>query len=210
MTTVLTSRAADSLRHRAQEASKHNTSSVLSLAAVLWQTFNNRVAVAGKEVSLHQAWGFNTWFEYVEHELGIHQTTAAAYRKIHEIFFIELSGAWQSELARPISYTKLKVLCRVVTKKNVNSWLKIAAKLSCCQLDVEVDRALGIANAGAIHTFSVPCTASEFNKLRKLVESARESFGDERRGKVLLQMLEEWSTIRARVTKINEAKEEAG
>ncbi len=206
---TLNSKSADSLRQRAVDATSQATKSVVHLSGVLWETYHNDVMVGGLPTPLWEAWGHTTWFEYVEHELGIHQSTAAAYRRIHEIFEIELEGKWDKNLCA--SFTKMKALVRVVTKTNVNSWLKKAAKMGCCQLDEEINNALfGKVRVHAVHTFLTTVTKKELREINKVLAIARESFPEtERRGAVLVKVLEEWNNIHSRTRRAKSVKRSA-
>jgi len=196
---------AESVRRKAQEASWKVTKSVMDLAEALWETYCHDVTVAGEQVPLWSAWGFKSWFDYAERELGIHQTTAAAYRRIHEVFEIDIKDQWDRSLSS--SYTKMRILCRVVTKTNANSWLRKAARLSCCELEDQVLDAIGKGRAGAVHSFATSVTKRELAKINEVLADAREGFEDdeERRGKILVRVLEEWQEIRRRTARAKRA-----
>jgi hypothetical protein len=167
---TLSTADANKLRKQATEAVESNTNSVLLMAIVLWNTYRYNVKVDGIESPLWVAWGHETWLEYVEHELGIHQSTATAFRRIHEVFNIELNGCWERAEFDKFSATKLKALCKVVNKKNVNGWIRRAAKLSCCELDEAIlESQNGGVRADAIHTLAILCTASEQKKMRSII-----------------------------------------
>lgn len=196
---TLTVTNSNSLRKRAIEVTEQNTKSVLQLAEVLWETYTHDVKIGGNVIALWAAWDYSDWFQYVEVELGIHQTTAAIFRRMHEVYNIDLKDSFDSGVMDGISATKLKILTRVVTRKNINAWLRKAAKLSCCGLEEEVDDAVhGSGRPGAIHTLAVTCTKSEQKKARAIINKAMIDLGADRPGKALLQILEEWSQIHSR------------
>ena len=192
---TLNKSTAEAVRRKAQDASGKVTKSVMDLAAALWDTYSNDVTVGGEPMPLWAAWGYESWFDYSERELGIHQTTAAAYRRIHEVFEIDVKDGWDRSLSS--SYTKMRILCRVVTKANANTWLRKAAKLSCCELEEQVLQAVGKSRAGAIHSFAASVTKRELAKINEVLADAREGFeeDEERRGKILVRVLEEWQVI---------------
>ena len=196
---TLTVATSNNLRKRAIEVTEQNTKSVLDLAEVLWETYTHDVKVGGNVIALWAAWDYSDWFQYVEVELGIHQTTAAIYRRMHEVYNIYLKDSFDPGVLSGISATKLKILTRVVNRKNVNAWLRKAAKLSCCGLEEEVDDAVhGTGRPGAIHTLAVLCTKAEQKKMRGILNKAMIDLGADRPGKALIQILEEWSAIHAR------------
>ncbi len=197
---TLSTQDANNLRKKAVEATQQNTSSVLLLAVVLWDTYRFNVKFNGIESSLWEAWGYKTWFEYVEHELGIHQSTAAAFRRIHEVFNIELEGCWEKDIFDQLSATKLRALCKVVNKKNVNGWMRKAVKLSCCALDEAIIASQnGGLRANSVHTLAILCTQSEQKKMREIITRAKDEMGVDRPGKALLRILQEWQQINGRM-----------
>jgi hypothetical protein len=196
---TITSAKAAATRKKAISVMEGNTKSVLLLAEVLWETYAYDVKVNGLLVPLWEAWGHHDWFQYVEVELGIHMTTAAKFRRMHEIYNIDLQDSFEPNAMDGMSATKLTILARVVTKKNVNAWLKKARKLSCCSLDEEVSDALyGTGKIGAVHTLAVLCTKSEQRRVRNIIQQAQTDMGIKRPGKALLTILEEWETIKNR------------
>jgi len=203
---ILKKQSADQLREMAKERSDHTSKSVMMLGEVLWRTYYDKVQIGGMPVSLFEAWGFGSWFEYVERELGIHQTTALHFRKIYTVFAIDLKGAWDPNLI--VSFTKMKLLARVATKANVNSWLKKASKMSCCELEDEVMHELyGHARKGHMHSFLASVTKTELKKIKEILAIAHEDFDQiDRRGELLVKVLEEWQIIHKRTRKVRAAK----
>jgi len=207
--TVLGKAAASALRKAAIEKSEQTTQSVIELAEVLWRTYYDQVNIGGNAIPLWEAWDYKSWYDYVERELGIHQSTAAGFRRIHEVFNVDLAGSWDK--AKTPSYTKLKILARVVTKANVNSWLIKASKLSCCELEDEAMHYLyGRKRSGRLHNFVAYVTKTELRKIKEVIETARGDFEDmDRRGEVLVKVLEEWQNIHKRTRKLRVVKSKA-
>jgi len=207
---TLNAEDAKKLRNQAVEATQSHTNSILLLGIVLWNTFRYNTSFNGLEAPLWEAWGHESWFEYVEHELGIHKSTAVAYRRIHEIFNIELESCWDRAVFDQLSATKLRALCKVVNKKNVNGWMRKAVKFSCCQLDeaIVVSQNGGI-RADAIHTLSILCTKSEQKKMRDIITQAKDDMKLDRPGKALLRILQEWSVSQA-AQEVRNTKKAAG
>lgn len=203
---TLTNASANALRKRAVEVTEQNTKSILALAEVLWETYAHDVKVNGIATELWIAWGHDDWFQYVEVELGIHMSTAAIYRRMHEVYNIELKESFEPGAMDGISATKLKILTRVVTKKNINAWLRKAKGLSCCALEEEVDHAIhGGGKVGAIHTLAVLMTKSEQRRSRRIIQQAMTDMDIRRPGKALLTILEEWENIKNRTSRARSA-----
>jgi hypothetical protein len=84
---------ADTLRQKAVTIVQEETKKILELAAILWETWACDVKVNGLDTPLWTAWDHDSWEQYVEVELGIHMTTASQFRRMHEIYNIELNGS---------------------------------------------------------------------------------------------------------------------
>lgn len=175
------------IRSKAVRSSEQCTSALMVFASALWDTYYNDIIVDGEQIPLWQFWGYKSWYDYCERELGVHQTTASAYRKIHEVFEIELKGSWDKTLL--VSFTKMKALSRVVTKSDVNSWLKKAGKLSCCELEE------AITGKASHKQFTVVVTEKELKEINDIIEAANSAAGGPRRAETLLQILGEWKSM---------------
>jgi hypothetical protein len=198
---TLTSARAKALREKAIAVTEQNTKSVLGLAQVLWETYTHDVKINGEQIPLWSAWGHENWDQYVEVELGIHMTTAANFRRMHEVYSVQLKDSFDLNALDGISATKLKILTRVVSTRNISGWLKKAKKLSCCALEEEVMHAInGGGKVGAIHTLALLVTKSEQKRARQIIDQAMIDMKIERSGKALLTILEEWNTISVRDT----------
>ncbi|MGH6879051.1 MAG: hypothetical protein ACREHV_16960, partial [Rhizomicrobium sp.] len=122
------------------------------------------------------------------------------------IYNIELKDSFEPDAMDGISATKLTILAKVVTKKNLNKWLRKARTLSCCSLDEEVADALyGTGKVGAIHTLAVLCTKAEQKRVRRIIQQAQTDMQIERPGKALLAILEEWELIKNRTKRVRAA-----
>jgi hypothetical protein len=202
----ITTARADSLRQKAIDAVKKDTRSVLELAAVLWETWVHDVKVNGLMVPLWTAWDHDSWEQYVEVELGIHMTTASNFRKMHQVYGIDLVDAIDPEAIDGLSATKLRALTKVVTKTNVNRWFKRAKKMSCCGLDEEIMEELyGTSKVGAIHTLAILCTKREQKRMRNIIQQYQSDNNLARPGAALVAILEEWDTIKNRVARRRKA-----
>lgn len=184
--------AAEKLREKAILLAGNHTKTAMELAEVLYNTYYGEVNYAGGNLQLWEAWGFKSWFDYVENELGIHQNTAAGYRRTYEVFEIKCAGEWDKKSG--VSFTKMKALARVVNKVNVNSWLKKAKTMSCCELEDAVLASIyGKQKSGVTRHFSAFLTDRELIKINSILEVGYQKFPNcERRGEVLTKILEEW------------------
>lgn len=195
---------ANKLRSQALKVFTNATRASFAMAAMLYETYYGTIqsgdgSKLGREsIPLWEAWGFKSWNDYAERELEIHQSTAASYRRVHEVFQIKIGGNWDSKYS--VSFTKLRALCRVVTPENVNVWLKRASKMSCCEVDEAVQAVLhGKKRAGANRHFAVFLTNRELIQINSIIEVGHQKFPEvERRGEILTKILEQWNQLSAK------------
>ena len=121
--------------------------------------------------------------------MGLHPQTAYCYRRVHEVFYVRLAGAWDAANLLPI--TKMRILCAAkMDKRSVNAWLKRAKTMTCSQL------VAAVYGTEELHTFATTVTGVEMAKLNQVIEEARGAFGSDRpRGEVLVRVMEEWLTM---------------
>jgi len=173
----------------------------LEVAEAVYELYYGTVEVGGGELPLWSFFGHKSWFDYVETEVGMHVSTAAAYRMVHDVFMVRLKGKWdQNEIA---SFTKMKALTRVVEPGNVNAWLKRANSITCCALEEEIlEHMYGKRKAGAHRHFTAMLTSRQLTSVNAIIEVGRQEFPElESRGAVLAKILEQWDAAVAKKTK---------
>lgn len=192
MTTKASQDSANKLREKAMVLSALATKSALDFAEAIYEIYYCNVAVGGGELPAYKFFGYDTWGSYVEEELGLHITTAASYRRVHDVFMIQLKDNWDSSLVT--SLTKFRSIVRVVDAKNVNSWLKKAKRLSCCALEEEVlEELYGKRKTGAHRHFLAMLTDWQLVKTNSILEIGFQEFPNcDSRGEVLVKILEQW------------------
>ena len=188
---ALTKRGADELRKKINGIVENTAKASMDVCWALYETERATVNIGGKVMFVFEAWGFKEWGDYVGHELHLHPTTAFAYRKVWEVFYVDLAGAWDKNLLLPI--TKMRTLTAAnLTKKNVNAWLKKAAKMTCAQLVAEV------YETEELKHFHVSLTKRQHASVNRSLLLARETFpegGDMPRGDVLFRIVDEWAAL---------------
>jgi hypothetical protein len=156
------------------------------MCEVLYDTFYDTVSTDdGKLVAVWSDWDHGSWEEFVEVEAGMHKETGAAYRRVWEVFYIELAGHWDEK--HLVSITRLKTLAPHVTKRNVESWLKKAKTMSCCALNHAVR-----GDAGNYKTVSMSMTESEAAEFDAIVDVGRREW-EGSRGSVVMEIIREWA-----------------
>lgn len=127
------------VRGRAKELAKQLEMGYMELAKILYQVYDTQVRLGedyGPIVPIYTTWGYKTFSEYAEKELGLHHRKAERLRSIWYKLEIELSGL--SDITRErivrIGWTKVRELIRVLTVKNADDWVEQGEKLSYPEL----------------------------------------------------------------------------
>lgn len=186
---IVTDRNATQLRTQIQEIVARGTKASMDLCWALHETYTTQVRVGGVPVPIYQAWGYDSWAHFVGIELSVHVVTAYCYRRVWEVFYVKLSGAWDTANLLPIS--KMRILCAAkLDKRNVNAWLKKAKNLTCAQLVAQ------IYGTDQMHTLAVNLKVQDYETLKAVLQDAQSAFGPELpRSEVLMKMAAEWHAM---------------
>lgn len=188
----LTINQASTLREKLSHAMEVHTKATLSLCALLFESYFGTVKIGANETSLAIAWGFESWEDYVEHELGIHMGTAMSYVRVYD----ELSVRRNFPAgALPNSITKLRVLALMSRKKGVdiNEWAAKSKTLSCCEMQEAYDSMIGGKGRKRNCSFSM-----KWNAIRPLlnqVKVAKQTFGVGTNGEALSLIVDQWAEL---------------
>lgn len=179
---------ADLLRKRLKDIVIANAQTCKDL---YWAVYESDVQMvrngSGQLEYCWKVWGYDTWEDYVGKELDMHVTTAYAFKKIWEVFWVDLAGAWDESLLLGVS--KMRILtAAALTKQNVNKWLKKAATMNCRLLRAEV------FGTEELKSFTAIVSASNLQRLNKIIDQGRNTFGEDlTRGEVLTNILKSWA-----------------
>jgi hypothetical protein len=190
------SEVARALRKQAKALTEEHAAVALRLADTLYSIFYCTVRAGDKEINLVQAWGFKSFHDYAEEELGMHGSTGFRYVKIWDRLIVECELK-PAEL--PASITKLVQLSRL-PKRDVRGWLKRAGELSCCALENAVSEHL--EGRGAKHHVSIQMSWSDAKRLYAKLRRAKEVFGEETYGRALTKAMEQWAELEAKTHKL--------
>jgi hypothetical protein len=188
----LTQRKADLLLERIRSAVGSGAQAAFDLCWLLHECDRSIVYVGDDPVFVYETWGYSTWFDFVETEVGVHEQTANVYRKVGRVFGEELQGSWDA--GEPLPVTKMAILAAWpgLDRKNVQSRINWARGKTCCQMQRELlgsDRPVRMA-------FGV--SESEQRDINKAIELARSKFdeGDAMtRGELVANILQQWAQI---------------
>lgn len=190
---TLTSKQTEQFRAKIDSIVSSVRTAAMDLCWAAYESDVNMTRVDGELVFCWQTWGYSSWEEFVGKELDLHVTTAYAYKRIWEVFYVDLAGAWDTSML--LGITKMRHLTSApLTKANVNAWLKRAKKHTCRELVAL------IYEREDIHSFAVPLTASQLKQVHRTLDQARSAFskGEKMtRGQRLTAILREWAELKA-------------
>lgn len=206
--TTMNQSNANKLRTRIVELVQQEKRASFEIAEAIYELYYGTAEVggAGDEMPLYEFFGFKSWFQYVETEVGMHVSTAQGYRMVHDVFMIRLKDKWDSSVN--VSFTKLKALTKLRDKldgRNVNSWLKRASEMTACALEDEIALELyGRRRGGAHRHFLAMLTDRQLTEMNTILAQAYDEFPDvDKRGDVLMKIVSQWSSAVMRKSKGN-------
>jgi len=180
----VTNKRADLLLNNIKQIVQNGVKANLDLCQVLHDSFTTVTQKGNEWQFVWEYWGYKTWFDFVEIEIGMHHVAANTCKKVWQVFGVELGGAWNMADMLPITKMKILAASDKLTKQNVKVWLKKAKSMTCCELEHE------IYGEDAHRTFSVTLSQPEYKMLNKMIEDARKEHGEEKtKGMLLLCML---------------------
>lgn len=154
---------AKSFRERIHSVVDEGMKSSIDMCQMVWESDVTMVRVNGDLKLCWQAWGYDSWEEFLGKEMHLHLQTGYGLRKVWQTFYVDLVNHWNKELL--LGITKMRLLTRVdLTPRNVETWLKRASKMNCAKL-------LALVNGEEeLHSFAVQMTNSQMNSIRKSLE----------------------------------------
>ena len=205
----VTEKHAGVLRHKAQELVGFQNKTILELARTLHEICYAEVELNKNQMTpLYKLWGFSSWGEWAEVDLGMHLTTASSYKRIWEVFN-KLLEKCDMDLLSQVSFTRLKTISRLgklLTASNVNAWLKKALKVSCCQLEEDIEYELTGKKVKYRH-LHILVTNKQLSAIREAIDLARDAddFGTEDSGDIIAGIVDRYN-VAARRKSIKLAK----
>lgn len=115
------------IRENLQRLKLVYTQTYFEFGAVLQRAF---------ELSAHKTWGFNTWQEYVEGELGMSERRVRYLLSIHRWFSKVLKDhPHVKQRIEHLGWSKVKLLVGIVDETNVDEWVERAESMSLVALE---------------------------------------------------------------------------
>jgi hypothetical protein len=201
---AMSEREAKEKRELARSAATAHTRVSLHLAKLLFEIYFDRVMIGKDEVQLTLAWGWESFDEYAERELGIHKGTAHSLIRVYDELVVHRQF---EEKDLPDSIAKLKQLAKVSrqNKGTLSEWIKKAREMSCCEFEEAVEIETG-SGKGKKKNLSFYVKWGHAKRLMGTIREAKEEFGDATTGEALSHIVEQWGDLRQRTAKIKRLK----
>lgn len=131
---------ASKTRRRAKELVQELDLGYMELARILYQVFDTPIDGDRQRGAIYTSWGFTSFGDYAERELGIHHKKAERLRLIWFTLEVQLEGldAALKERVVALGYSKVRELVRVLTLRNATTWIEQAENMTYRQLYAEV------------------------------------------------------------------------
>jgi hypothetical protein len=125
------------IRQRARELAHDLEHGYLELAQLLYLVYDRTEDGDPKNPPLYMAWGYKTFADYVDTDLGFNIRKAQRLRHIWFKLEVELTGLDPKLKKRlvDLGWSKLRELVRVLTLKNASEWVDKAENMSFVQLE---------------------------------------------------------------------------
>ena len=133
---ILNKSQANQLRKQLREASTASDQAWIEQCRLLHTVYYSGYTDELKPI--FELWGFESWHDYVEIELGLHVTTANAMLTVAQFFYVRCKDHWDGTI---VSRQRMRALARApqVTPENVNSWLQKSQDMTVCQLEHKLE-----------------------------------------------------------------------
>lgn len=136
---------ATKVRREARGLSKQIDKAYIELAEMLYTIYDTPAFNDGSQAPVYTAfWGYSSFPEYVQEELGIHPKRAQRLMRIWYklgIKLADLDGDIKKRIVA-LGFSKVRELVRVLTYKNAHSWVERAEQLSYLKLCKTIEKAI--------------------------------------------------------------------
>jgi hypothetical protein len=135
---------------------------------------------------IYQLWGYESFHDYVETELGLHIGTANAMVRTAHFFVVRMQGAFLVK-HHLLSRQRMRALAShpdKVDKKNLNNWVTQARNMTVCALEHKLD-----GRKEHVKTFSFSFSPSEHAIVKEAIDELMATGEYGSRGEALIAIL---------------------
>jgi hypothetical protein len=181
----ITKAEAGVLRKELQQATAESDQAWWKQCTLMHQVYYSGIGDELKPV--YELWGYKTWHDYVENELGIHVGTASSMVSTAHFFLVRMKGAFRVK-EHLLSRQRMRALAArrdKVTAANLNNWITQARNMTVCALEHKLEGRHGHG------TKKVTFELSEFDHklLKEAIDQLMATGEYDTRGQALLSVL---------------------
>jgi hypothetical protein len=128
---------ATKVRRRAKELAQVLDSGYMELARILYQVYDTPAEGDPRRLAIYTAWGYDTFKDYAEQELGLHPKKAERLRRIWfvlEVQMKDLDPALKQRIVN-LGFSKVRELIKILTARNAEALIAEAESIGYKQLE---------------------------------------------------------------------------
>lgn len=128
------------IRRRAKNLAKAIDTGYLEMAEILWAVYDTPVDNDPNKGPVFHSWGYASFGEYAEIELGLSKRRAERLRQIWMHYEVRLKGRLDRRLKQrlyALGWSKVREIATIVTPENAEKWLELAEKSTYVALQQE-------------------------------------------------------------------------
>jgi hypothetical protein len=132
------------VRRRARQLVKTLDTGYMELAEILYTVWDTPINGDPKNAGIFHAWGYKSFSDYAEGELGLHRRKAERLRRIWFDLHVRLADM-DKKLRRRIiemGWSKSREIIRVLSIENAEQWVEMAENLSYPELMAAIQKAV--------------------------------------------------------------------
>lgn len=186
----ITKSEAKELRRTAQDARTKSDKAQWEQSVALHAIYYSGYSIGNDEVaSIYNLWGYDEWFDYVEGEIGMHVGKANRMVATAHFFTVKMKGHWNGTI---LSQNRMRTLstAKMVTPKNLNTWIKKARDMTPCELDHEL-----LGHAHGTKSMGFKFAPKDADLIRNQLQLIKEVEGCGTLAEALLSMFKKRKTV---------------
>ena len=130
---VGTEKWSQKIREAAKSLAGQLDEGYMEMAHLLWQIYDTPIEGDEARGPIYTQWGYGSFAEYVQEELGIHKKRAQRLRAVWFNLEIRLKDQIDPDVKKRLvrlGFSKVRELIRVISPKNVEKWVEKGEELS--------------------------------------------------------------------------------
>jgi hypothetical protein len=130
---VGTEKWSQKIRKKAKNLANDLDNGYMEMAHLLWQIYDTPVNGESNQGPVFTQWGYGSFAEYVQEELGIHKKRAQRLRNVWFNLEIRLKDQIDPAVKKRLvglGFSKVRELVRVISARNVEKWVEKGEQLS--------------------------------------------------------------------------------